>query len=689
MTIIQTRYTPGRYGLGTEFAESELPLEFSYRFVNRYININGNAEKRQGISQLGDTITGSPTITGLHEFLDNEGVSNIFASANGTIWKLNETAGTWTQVLTGKTTSVRLNSVQMGEKLCFTNGIDRSFYTDDAGDTFNELKALILRGQTSSTSTSAAGLSDANVSNWLTETLVTEKDLVFNPTRGAYALITSVGATTIQHTAIGSAATGIGYPTVTASANQQTGDFYQIIDLVELNIIPQNSGFDNFGIGTTGTSAAGIAVSGVDWTKTQIRTGDFIYNTTRSAITQVSAISTAQLTVQTIAGQTANDSLEFFKSAMPISSWMHVHYGRAYYIDARDRGSVRISGPDDPQDMTSFQRTLAANTQQYSSRQPQAERLLSLKTFQKYLVAAGERNVYADRGIDSVQDTTAAAYDFSPVGLFPQGAISRYGLESIGGSMNFVANDGLRNFTASFDSEAFQTANASEYIKSEFAAEVAAKASDPDEIQSIHYPRRNWLMCKVGDTIYNYNYTPFYMNGQTVAGQIGSWSKFTGKFAEQKCYLIRRNGDLLCAGTGGKVYEFDKGTYGDDGNAIQTILETGWLSLNEPQQSTQLRSGVYIKPKFEAGAPVTYTITATGDFKQLSTDVVTTTASGVGQVGFAQVGTSPIGGERILEDKLPLRWKGEQFKIRIETNDTNGPDIITGFTIYGNIMGKV
>ena len=689
MTVIQTKYSPGRYGLGNEFAASEIPLEYSYKFVNRFINLKGHAEKIQGIDQLGSTITGTPTITGLHEHRSDSGVITLMASAGGVIWKVNETTGAWTQVLSGKTASVRLNSMQMGSKLIFFNGVDRNFFTDDGGTTFQELKALIIRGQESSTSTSAQGISDSNVTNWLTGTLVTTNDLLFNSTLGAYGIVTSVGTTTIQHTAIGSAATGIGHPYISASAQQASGDFYQIIDLVELNIIPQNNGYDNFATGTTGTSAAGIAVSGVDWTKTEIRTGDFIYNTTRSAVTQVSAVTTAQLTVATVAAQTANDSLQFFKSAMPISDWAHVHFGRAYYIDARTPSRVRISGSDDPQDMTTFQKTLNSITQDYGARQPQAEKLLSLKTFQKYLVANGERNIFADDGTNSIQDTLLTTLDFSPVGLFPQGGVSRYSVESIGGAMTFLSADGLRNFAASFGNLSFQTANVSEAIKTELREQIKSKYTDLDEIQCIHYPRRNWLLCKVGDVIYNYNYSPAYIDGQVQANQYGSWSVFNSKLAQQKTYLVRRNGDLICAGAGGKVYNFDVGHYEDDGDSIQTVIETGWLTMQEPQQSTQLKSGTYIRTQFEAGAPVTYTITATGDFSQIATDTTLVTAAGVGEVGFAQVGNSPVGGARILDQKLPLRWKGKQFKIRIETNDENGPDIVTGFTVYGNILGKV
>jgi len=686
MTVIQTKYTPGRYGLGSEFADSEVPLEYSSRLVNRFININGNAEKIGGISRLGG-LAGSGTITGIHEHIDDDGTATLMVSSGGVIYSYNETTEVWSSILTGKDSAQRLFSSQMGDKLMFVNGSDRNFFTDDAA-AFSELKALILRGQLSSSS-SAAALTDANVTNWLTSTFVTESDLVYNSTIGAYGIITSVGTTNVQHTAIGSAATGIGHPTISASANQEGNHFYQIIDLVELNIIPQNNGYDNFTTGTTGTSAAGIAVSGVNWLDTEIRTGDFIYNTTRAAVTQVSAIATAQLTVQTVAGQTSGDSLEFFKSAMPIADWAHVHFGRAYYVDSRTPSQVRISGTNDPQDMTTYQRTLSAVSQDYGARQPQAERLLSLDTFQKYLVANGERNVYADDGIDSIQDTTAASVNFSPVGLFPQGGVSRYGLKSIGGSMIFATNDGARNFAAGSDSLTFQTANISEAIKSDLSAQIGAKLSDADEIQLVHYPRRNWLMFKVGDVIYNYNYTPFYQNGVVTPTAYGSWSRFTTKLAQMKCYFIRRNGDFICAGAGGKVYKFDTGTYSDDGDNINTVIESGWLSMQEPQQSTQLKSGCYIRTQFEAGAPIVYTITVTGDFAETATDTVTVTAEGVGQVGFAAVGTAPVGGKRILDAKLPLRWKGKQFKMRIETNDTSGPDIITGYTIYGNILGKV
>lgn len=685
MTVIQTKYFPGKFGLATEFSLSQMPIEYSRTFVNRFINIRGDAEKRQGIQQLGTTISGSPTITGIHEFVDGVGNVTLFASGSGVIYKYNETLGTWSIALSGKDPNQRLISVEMAGKLIFVNGSDRNFYTDD-GTTFKELKAIIESGVASSTATSSTSLTDAQVASWLA-TFVTNNDIVYNVTRGAYGIVTSVGATNLTMSPVGSAATGIGF----ASDNQQAGDIYEVLDNVALNVIPVGTGLDNFATLTSGSSTTQVRVSGVDFSTTETRVGDFVYNTTRNAVTSITAVS-ANLNVTSITGQTVNDSVTFFKSAMPIATWPHVHYGSLYLIDARNRGEVRISGPADPQDFTTNQGTLSALTSYYNSRQPQAEIILSLKTFQQYLVAGGQRNVYADIGTQTVRTSGAAinsGLDFAPVGLFPQGCASRFGLESIGGACIFAANDGLRNFNANFNANTFQTTNISEVVKTELSNAIASKATDPDEIQTIHYPRRNWLLFKIGDVLYNYNYTPSYNMGQIQQSPYGSFSKFTGKFAQQKVYYVRRNGDLLCAGNGGKIYEFDKGNYDDDGDSITASLETGYLKLSEAQEGTLTKDGTYIKPVFESSYPIVYTITATGGYNNLSTDSVTATTVGVGEVGLARIGSSPIGGNRIYYQKLPLRWKGEQFRIRIETDSTDGPDIITGYYIYGNILGKV
>lgn len=683
MTVIQTKYFPGRFGLGTEYSLWEMPLEYSRSFVNRFINIRGDAEKRGGIERVGTQVGGGVSLTGLHEFVAKDGTTTLFTSANGMIWRFNETTSDWDLVLTGKDQNSRLLSVQMQGKLIFVNGVDRNFYTDDGGNSFKELKAIVEQGRASG-ATNSTTLQDSQITSWTAQTFVTNNDLIFNYSVSAYGIVTSVGASNLSNSTISASATGIGVGT----RNPTSGDIYEIIDLVELNIIPTGLGTDNFATLTAGSSTTVIAVSGVDFSTTEARVGDFIYNTTRNAVTRMTSVS-ANINVVSVTSQTANDTVTFFKSAMPIATYPHVHYGRLYLIDERDPGVVRISGVNDPQDFTTFQKTLESTSFAFMNAQPQAEKLLALKTFQQYLVAGGSRNVYAYSGTDPLVDTTAASTNFIPIGLFPQGCASRFGLESIGGSMIFAANDGLRNFAANFNANTFQTSNISEAIKSELALAINNKSGDPDEIQCVHYPRRNWLMFKVGDTIYNYNYTPYYQAGVINSNTYGSFSKFTGKFANQNVYYVRANGDLICAGAGGRVYLFDSGNFDDDGDNILTILETGFLTLQEPQQSTQIKSTVYIKPVFETSQPIAYTIQAFGGFTETSTDEVETMTQGVGQVGFAVVGSSPIGGSRVYMQKLPLRCKGERFRISISTESTAGPDIITGFTVYGNILGKL
>lgn len=683
MTQISTKYFPGKGGLATEFSLAETPIEYSRVFTNRFINIRGDAEKRQGIKQLGSNITGLPTITGLHEYVDRSGTSYVFASSGGTIWRLD--GSTWTQVLTGKNSNQRLLSVQMAEKLIFVNGVDRNFYTEDAGASFYELKAIVESGQTGA-GTNQTTLTDASITSWTASTFVTNNDVVYNATRGAYGIVTSVGASNISLTQISTSASGIGL----ASASQASGDKYEIIDTVAMNIIPSAIGFDNFTTLAAGSNTTSILVSGVNFSTTEARVGDFIYNTTRNTLTAITSVGT-NLDVTAVASQTANDSVQFFKSAMPIATFPHVHYGRLYLIDARQQANIRVSGPNDPTDFTTSQNTIGAITEFYSTKQPQAEILLAIETFQQYLVVGGQRNVYANSGTNPIADTSAASIDFQPIGLFPQGCVSRYGLESIGGSMTFSANDGLRNFLAPYNANSFQTNNLSEVLKSEMALAIAAKAtSAPDEIQCIHYPRRNWLLYKIGDVIYNYNYTPGYADGQIVQSTYGSWSKFTGKFAQQKIYYIRRNGDLICAGAGGKVYEFDKGVYGDDGEAIFTNLRSAYCNLDESrEEDIRWKNGVFVKPSFESPAQITYNISVVGGYDALTQDSTELQTLGVGEVGFSPIGYSPVGGQRITTQKLPLRWKGQKFYVEITTNTTQGPDIITGWTVYGNILGKI
>ena len=73
MTLQYTIYPIAPRGLATSFSEAELPDDYALTFLNRFINAAGGAEKRQGIVQKGNTVSGAPNITGLHELMLPDG----------------------------------------------------------------------------------------------------------------------------------------------------------------------------------------------------------------------------------------------------------------------------------------------------------------------------------------------------------------------------------------------------------------------------------------------------------------------------------------------------------------------------------------------------------------------------------------------------------------------------------------
>ena len=178
-------------------------------------------------------------------------------------------------------------------------------------------------------------------------------------------MITAVTTANMTHTTIGSAATGLGFSSL---GDQESGDRYEIIDTVALNIIPTDGEDDNTAVAGPNTDATTIDVSGVNFAETEIKVGDFVRNTTRSAVAKVSAVATA-LTVTSVASQTSDDALVFLKSAMPVAFDAHTHYGRAYYADARDKTKVRISGIGAPEDLSTSFGTLDTNTFAFGDQQ--------------------------------------------------------------------------------------------------------------------------------------------------------------------------------------------------------------------------------------------------------------------------------------------------------------------------------
>lgn len=668
-------------GLGTDFSQSERPITFAEVYTNRFRNITGGAERRPGMNILNNTVPGAPNLTRLHEWVGNDGTEVLLSSDDfGNIYRYDVSASAWSSAVTGKA-QVRQLSGQAEDKLIFVNGSDRNFYTDNSGQTFNELKALITRG-TMAGGSNATTVIDGDISNWVNATLVANNDIIHNTTLNAYGIVSTVVTANLGITAIGSAATGAGV----ASRNQGPGDEYELIDYVDLAIIPQSSGLlDNVATATTGTTTTVVAVSGVNFANTEIRSGDFIYNTTRAGIAMVGSVSANVNITQAISGQTSGDALAFFKSAMPIASWIHVHYGRVYYLDSRNQKNVVISAPDDPQDVTTYQKTLDATSFSFGTQQPTGDTILSMSTFQGYFVAAGKRNLYIYKGATPIQDSSNTVIDFVPTAIYPNGVVSRFGLSTNGAELLHVTTEGLQAIGIGNISNTTVQNNASVPIRTEILDAILQASQD--NIQLTYYPRRSWLIVKVSDQAYILNTTPNYNDaGQLVAGN--SWHLFSGNWAQQNHYFVKRNGDLLACGGSGSVWQLDNSAVTDNGSIISTELTTAWLRLEEPQRTVRIKEGKYIRPIFESGGDLGYTINAVAGWDNLSSDSIVVSAGGTGQIGTAIVGTTPIGsGNYAQANKYPLRWRGEQARIQFQTASSAAPDIITGFTLYGEIGG--
>lgn len=670
-------YTIPSRGMGTDFAQSEQNREYATKIRNRFINLTGSAERRLGYTSLFPTqVSGFPNLTRLHEYVAKNGDTTILASTDtGVIYRYS--SGAWSVARSGLA-NTRILSIQHDDKMIFYNGVDRNIYTDDGGTTFKDVVARIVAGKCGGAS-NATTLTDADVTDYTT-LFAANNDIVYNYTRNAYGVVTNIATGTITHSTIGTAGRGIGL----ATGNQSPGDAYVLIDTLANNIIDVGTNVkDNTATAGAGTNATTIAVAGMNFTNSGIKVGDYIVNTTLGALTKVTAVGT-NITVVSVTGQTSGDALVFLKDAMPVTKNSHINWGRVYYMDTDNTNTVRISGRDDPFDLTTQSNVLRAGQYDFGGLQPLGDRLLAMTTFQRFFVAAGKRYIYVFSGTDPVADTATSVTSFAPIAVYPQGAIGRFCIGSTGNNLLFISTDGLNNASVGSDNNSLISTNLNSFIKS--VVRTAIKNNqDTDNVQLVFYPRRGWIMMKIDSLIYIFN-TPA-LGGANAAGLTdGTWSYFDGAYAEMNHYMVRQNGDLIACGANGGVWLMDNG-YTDNGAVITTEFEFPWLSLEEPEKTPRVKKGVYIEPAIESGEGITYTFTATADLDNSVSSSVDIVSQGAGTVGVAQIGATRIGGSGVTNDKYPLRWRGKEVKIRVTTSSTAGPDVLAGFILYGEVGG--
>jgi hypothetical protein len=677
-------------GLATAFGETETPEQYALQLRNRFISAAGGAEKRQGMTQYGSNLP--ITVNRLHELVNNKTlVATLFASGSGRIYR--HSSGSWVLAYSSGTSSAVYRSVQNNDKLIFYNGVDRPIYTTN-GSTFYELRAIVEAGL-SSAGTDKDSLHCDDVTTWH-DTDVAVGDIVQYEPTGAIGCVTVVATASVVHTEISSTSkSAAGF---VADAYVLTGKAFKIIDTIESNIVPTSDPeyFDNYGLLATDSSATGMKIAGItDWTTTGISVGDYIRNTTRTAVAIVTAVTTSAFVRHTgVSGQASGDSVLLYKSAMPRPSFAHVHYGRTYFVDSNDRTRVRVSGPNNPQDMTTDSGTLDGSSVSFGAIQPEGDAVQALTSYQRFLIMAGKRYTVLYEGTDPIADTTAMESDFSVVGMFPQGVMSPDGLLTIGNDAVIVSRDGIQGFSLQGDASTVGRENLSEALKN--VLRVKIQNASEDQIVGFHYPKRSWVCFKIGNELYVYNYTPYFGEGRTseegafsVVSKGGSWSIFDGLIAEQTHYYVGRDGNLYSC-KGNKVYLCDvEGVFTDDGSKYTTTYQTAWLK-GQPGSSQNTKLGMYIQPVFNA-LNTTYTITAEAPFIPDSNARVTSNRlARSGPVGVAVIGSYAIGGRGeggISDKKYPLLWRGKEVRFTITTNDDGGPDTISRLIVMYTTTG--
>lgn len=683
--VLQKEYPIAFKGLATSYPESNTDSNlFSEQFTNLFINKFGNAEVRNGLSAHSQLPT-NDNVTSLHEFIDKDENAIYFATAKGQIFKYN--GSTWSLVYLFDNKTEIIYSYSMNRKIIFYNGVDRNISTTDGGE-FVESRSTLERGR-ARTGTSANGLDDNTVSNWTT-TGVSQFDLVYYTQLSAYGLVTSVLSSKVVHTPISAAGTGIGIG-VEPSAH----DPYQIIDMVELNGIPISgtNDFDNTGVLVTGSTTEFSVIRGISDHRTiNTRPGDIIYNETRGRVTSIISASVTGLGHIAIASQAIGDEVTLLKSSMPITKNAHVHYNIAYLVDAREPSKIRISGPNNLENMGGT----GAGTLDIADIQPQGEIIRTLASFQRFFLIGTSKNIYFYQGVSPVAINDSPA-DFEPKGSIFYGSKSKNSIASVGNDSIIVSTNGI--IAASLFN-----ASGSDQIVVRFESHQLDKelvrileGTNPDNIQIIHYPKRSWAFCKIGEEIFLYNYSiaTEFANTSELDLKHSAWHKFTGLLGRQKSFLITKDGDLLTGGLQGQIALFDRNTFNDLGEPIKFNYTTSWHNpdkeLNNPAILPKIsrKKGLAIKTYFEGGEKIPVSVKAWAIFDEedtISEDEIAITAGSPNVIGIAVIGSFKIGSPRTRVKKSQLRWNGEQVKFSFIGQTSSASFVLCPYVIYYELM---
>jgi len=680
---------------------------------NIVIGVDGNGESRPVINQV--LVSAFPArVTSIHEHINAAGSSRHYAGTQGRLYNMTvasgaisvpTTATSFGSAAVGWDTARRIRSSQMGNRMIVYNGTNRPVWTED-GMTFDAQRALSGFGSATSNS-SATSLRDAGITSWLLEP-VAIGDIVFNRTENGYGVITAIVTGALTHTNISSAATGIGTITNISSA----GHSYEIIDTVALNVLPADGPLsDNVGLAGATTGVGQVTVSGMtNWFATEIRIGDFIRNTTREAITQVTAIASATLGINGIAAQVCGDSLIFFKDAFPVPHYSHTFFDRLYTIDARGRGKIRVSTKGDPSDYTAAGGTLKATTIEVGSFASEPENFQQIASFRNNIVFGGEKNTLMFQGGDPIVDVSGAETEFELVSIIPVGIRSQDSMVAAHEVLLLIGHDGIQAIGFGQINQV-ETQNIASPLSLRMQAQVEeALDVSAGRVRLFHYPRRRMVILRAAtDSNFVYSHVvqaPFRRKAaesQYILAGLGTWTSFTGQFAGADAEFVDSDGRMLVAFTSGGVNfigEFDA--------MRQTTAATPDRALNNMVWSTTLnnlnaKAKEGYRPDILHGKfAALHCEVVSGNAPTVTVEAITGLASAASPAGTVSFGVGATGTE---EDtmialhratmvsppesgrKYPLRWRGQEARFSATVSGL-GPLSLKGLGLWYSTKGR-
>lgn len=676
---------------------------------NIIIGTEGNGESRPVINQV--LVSAFPNrVTSIHEHINANGARTYFAGANGILYTITAASGSISVPVTATTPvgwdpNMRIRSTQMGSRAIFYNGTNRAMWTED-GLTFEQQRALSGFGSATSNS-SATSLRDNGITNWLIEP-VAVNDVIFNRTENGYALVTGVVTGRLTHTTLSSAGLGIGKVTNISSA----GHTYEIIDTVALNILPADGPLsDNVGLAGATTGAAQITVSGMtNWFNTEINIGDYIRNTTRDAVTQVTAIATATLGVNGITSQVCGDSLVFLKDAFPIPHYSHAYFDRLYTIDHREHSKIRVSTKGDPSDYTVAGGTLDSMTIGIGNFASDPENFEQIASFHNNIVFGGSRNVIMFRGGDPIADVSGALVDFALKSIIPKGVVSQDSLLPIGNVLLFAAREGMQVVAfGAFDET--ETQNISGPLTQTTQSNIkAALEVSAGRVRLVNYPTKQLAILKARTTanlVLNYQPQTRYRtkSGESallLRGQ-ATWTNFTGQIAGTDAEFVDSRGRMLVAFTSGGVNyigEFDALRQTTANTPDRALSNMAWTI---PPRSLLSETGKGYRPENIHGKFIAlHCEVVSGNNPTVGVNVRTGLASAAVTAGTVNITLGPTGTEDNTIDaitrvkmipppesgrKHPLRWRGTEAAFDVSVSGL-GPLSTKGLGLWYSRKGR-